>query len=147
MFDTRNRLVMLVIAGVCGLGVVVLAADAPSTSTTRPADLAALQQERIEILRQLLKVEELRVSTGRSNAWAEVGRRRRMLLEAELDASESPVQRLALLRAEVEASQAAEERAKALHEHGTLTHEELLEAKACRVDAEIRLMKEADQAK
>lgn len=119
-------------------------ADGPATApATRPADLATLRAERIEVIRSMLQIATEREAMGRpALEGGGVERYRRMLLEAELEAAASRERRIALLRAEADAAEGAERRVRALHDNGRIGNDALLEARAYRLEIEIRWAKE-----
>ncbi|MFN3192863.1 MAG: hypothetical protein ACE361_20300 [Aureliella sp.] len=117
-----------------------IAQDADSA----PADdaILQLQQQRVAVLKMNVEAIDAQHSSGMASP-DELFRAKDLLIEAKLELTAEPKDRIALLKLLLQNAQVKEERVAALHEIGAAggSASELYLAKAARLSVEIRLAK------
>jgi outer membrane protein TolC len=112
-----------------------------SPGTAPPSGADAAPAERRETLRQLVKAAEQHYRSGNTTL-PSVIRASNLLLEAELEAAKTKAERIALYEKMVENLRELEKVAEAGYKAGVRPMDDVLEARAARLKAEIQLARE-----
>lgn len=138
------------IAVTTSTGLLILLACMVRSTTAEPqpkpeddaaAQLKSLQDERVEVLTQLVKVTMEHCRQGTCGI-EDVVSGQNQLVAAQLDSTDEPERRIALLTQQVELASTLLKMAEQRHEAGLMTIADLYRAKSCLLDAKIRLLRE-----
>ena len=138
-----NRIVfLLLIVGVSLASVLCWAAEPPPKDSDNDAvQLKTAQNDRIEVLTQLVKELTAQYRVGTVD-FAQVSSAEIELCDAMLDSTDEPAKRVALLTKQLDKANDAAKIAQARHDAGTVTHSDVLRAKSLCLDIKIRLLRE-----
>lgn len=137
---------------VCTIGIVALAIGAIYFTPERPANsepraatssakLTALLKERRDTLKQLVKIVEARYRNGAATEESVI-QASLQLQQAELDLAKTRRERIAICKRTVELLRKQEKIAQARFEAARGTREDVLSARAARLQAEIQMLRE-----
>ena len=141
-----NSVIALCGAIVVGMLLVQTRTSGAPPSTSGPVnsrEIEKLQQDRIEELRAAANDAAVMFQTGSSNiTFEKVYERKQMLLQAELDAADTPRQRVTVLRSMLASARDLEQHVQQQEQHGNARPFAVHDAKVAVLDAEIALAKE-----
>ena len=108
------------------------------------AQLKSLQDERVDVLTQLVKVTMAYCEQGTCRIEEGISAQNQ-LMAAQLDSTDEPEKRVALLTQQVELASTLLKMAEQRHEAGLITIADVYRARSCLLDVKIRLLRERTQ--
>ena len=113
----------------------------PKPKDDDAAQLTTLQDERVEVLTQLVKVTMEYCRQGKCGIEDGISAQNQ-LVAAQLDSTDEPAKRVALLTQQVELASTLLKMAEQRHEAGIITIVDVYRARSCLLDVKIRLLRE-----